>query len=108
MTFYDEEPENVFPEGEMFDARKEFPKSMMNPIIERPKFEKIVVAYWVPNESMQEKVGIKHNAVFTYSLATQLRIIEDILEQDLQIMIRPLKAENSLLILIDDRRFTQR
>lgn len=70
-------------------------------------YDSIVVFYWVRSKSMEEKVGIPHNTIYEYSLEKQREISELALEKGYHVMLRP-GMKNTLLIAIDDRRFTQR
>jgi hypothetical protein len=70
-------------------------------------FERIIVAYWVPNKSIEEKIGIPHNTVELYSDERRNEIINKALENKLQVMLKA-GIVNHLILYVDDGRFRQR
>ena len=70
-------------------------------------FDRIVVAYWVPTESIQKTVGIPHNHMEYYSKERRNEIIDKALDNKLHVMLKH-GAKNHLIIYIDNMYFRQR
>jgi len=70
-------------------------------------FERITIAYWVPTISIQQTIGIPHNTVELYSEERRNEIINKVLENNLQVMLKP-GTKDHLILYIDNSYFRQR
>lgn len=68
--------------------------------------KKIVVAYWKHYDLIPE---FKHNTEFDFSVEKQNEIFKTIIDNGMSMMVRPNMGtyEDTLLIYIDNGRFTQ-
>jgi hypothetical protein len=70
--------------------------------------KKLYVSYWIPNESQEKDMGIKHNQAFPYSIEKRNEIIDIALSKNYNVMLKKVVKTKALLIMIDDRSFQQR
>lgn len=68
--------------------------------------KKIIVAYWKYYDLIPE---LKHNTEYDFSLEKQNEIFKTIIDNGMSMMVRPNMGtyEDTLLIYIDNGRFTQ-
>lgn len=68
--------------------------------------KKIVIAYWKRYDLIPE---FKHNTEFDFSVEKQNEIFKTIIDNGMSMMVRPNMGtyEDTLLIYIDNGRFTQ-
>lgn len=69
------------------------------------KMKKITLAYFYGNH--EDKIGIPHNTTFPYSKKKRNEIIDKVLDNNLNVMLKH-GANDVLIIWVDNGRFNQR